>query len=496
MSDEMQDPTENQPTTQGEPAPEEPKARAISLEIEDLSEEGRQRLAKQQGRPIQDLPYRLLSQESRPGSVLALQVEMDRQLFIDEQERLLRDIAKDVALPGFRKGKAPLKLLQLRLGPDAVRDTIASLATNVLRQENAKQSFKLISKPQVQQFEADAADKPFSFEVELEVEPVVELKQYTGITVQAPESPVTDEMVDQRLEQMRHRNAVTEPADADAVYNEGDSATVDIEVLNEAGERLEHLCKEATPLYDPARQLPPAIAEQIVGKKAGEPIEARVTNTTTNRRGEEITHEDLYRVTIREIRVQKLPQLDDEFAKDLGEHETLADLRAAIRGELEKEMEERHRGAAIASLYHDLIKLNPIDAPASFLAKAQYDMIMEDSYQLQQVGLRLEQVVQDTGKYLEDQRAGAETRVKANMILQAISAQEKMEVTDEDVEAEIAKLAESSGRKPLAVRARLEAQNQLAAFADQIMQRKINDFLLEKNTIQKTPAETPAGEDQ
>lgn len=482
MNDETKDTPETTPET--EKAAEEPKIKPITVELDDLSEDGRKRIAERLGRPVEDLPYKVLSQQPRPGSGLIMRIEVERKVFLEEEERLLQDIGKEITLPGFRKGRAPIKLLQLRLGEDAIRDTIGSLATNALRQEKAKQDLNIISNLRVTEFAAEAADQPVTFEVDIELEPKVELKQYKDVTVEVEETPLSDAMVDQRIESLRMRNAVMEPV-ADAELKEGDFVTVDLDVTNDKGEPLPHLSRKDWQIHGFPGALDPKLAEAIKGKKAGASATATIANVAKNRRGEEVTHTDDYTVTIKQIQREKLPAVDDEFAKDLGQYQTLAELRDGIRKEIEKEAADHERGQALAKIFDKLIELNPIDAPNSLLAKTQYDLIMEDSYQLQRMGLRLDQVVQDTSAYVSNRRESAAQQVKAAMISNAISEAEGLKAGDADVDAEIAKMAEESGRKPLAIRARLEAQKQLDSFRQQLTRRKVNDFLLANNTVTK-----------
>ncbi|MCL5269510.1 MAG: trigger factor, partial [bacterium] len=461
------------------------------IELDDLTPEGKKAAEDRLHRSIEDLPYTLLVQEARAGSVIALNVEVARVVYDAEQSRMLEDLRKEVVLPGYRKGKAPLKLLQIRLGEEAKRDTVRSIATNALRQENVKQSFKFVTRPQVIDFTLPDDGGPLRLEAELEIEPTVEVKHYKGFTVEVESRPVTDEMVNARIENLRRQNAILETADEGAMVNPGDTIVATIEVTNEQGERLEHLCHEKQTIHAFARELPGPVADQIIGRKAGERVVATVENKTTNRRGEEVVHKDLYTVAIDEIKIQKLPALDDEFAKDLGEYETLEALRDGIRNEMVKEQEERERSQALDRIYAQLIKSNPVEAPRSMLARQQYDLIMEDSYQLARMGLKLENVVQDTSEYLRSQQVSAGEQVKLRLLLDAIATQEKLEVTDEDVDKEIEAVAERSGRKPLAVRARLEAQNQLDACRRNLAARKQGDFLLAQSTVVKVAPKPP-----
>lgn len=494
----MSEETKDQETTAAVETAAPGKIEPITLELEDLTEEGKKKTEKALGRQIPDVAYTVLSQESRPGSLVALRLETSREAYDAEQTRLLNDLRKEAVLPGFRKGKAPIALLLKRLGEEAKRDTIRALAVNALRQENAKQAFKLISKPQVVDFTLPEAGA-VGFEVECEVEPAVEVKQYKGLSVEVETQAVTDEMVEQRLDGLRRQNAVVETAGPEATVGPDDAIVVDVEVKNARGERMDNLCKENQFMYAYSRELPEAVASQLAGKKAGESVSADVEHASTNRRGETVTHTDAYTVTVREIKVNKLPNLDDEFAKDLGEYESLEDLRAKTRKELEENEEQRQRGAALQALYRKLSEVNPVDAPKSLEAQQAYRLIMDDQQQLARMGLRLEQVIQDADKYLADQRANAAEMIKVRLILDKIAETEKLEVTDADVDAEIETMAEKTGRKPLAIRARLEAQKQLDQFRAGIAQRKLGDFLLANNTVTQVepkPAEEAATEEE
>jgi trigger factor len=306
--------------------------------------------------------------------------------------------------------------------------------------------------------------------------------------------PVTDAAVDQRIEQMRAQNAVVENAPADATVVEGDVLTVASEVYGEQGQLMENMSRPQWHLHAFREQLPAAVADQIVGKKAGETVEAKVENKATNRRGEEVTHEDTWKVTVKEIKRNRLPEIDDEFAKDLGDYATLDDLKAKVRKDLEEAEEQRQKNAAVGAIYGKLTEVNPLDVPASLESAQTYQLIMRDQDQLARYGMRLEHVIHDTNQYLRDQRATAAEMVHISLLLDEIAKAENLTVTDEDVDREIEKMAEQQGRKPLAVRARLEAQRQLDSFRNQVGRQKINDFLLANNTVTQVEAKPKAEE--
>ena len=466
----------------------------IQIDLDDLGAEGLQRAEESRGRKIPNLDYKVAEEKNLEGSILSLRFEVPREEYAKEQLDLLGDMRKEITLPGFRKGKAPLKLIKLRMGEEGARETVASIGTNVLRQEALKRALKLLSKPQIVAWDVDdAGDGPIGLEIECDLEPTVELKEYKGLTVEVEVHPVTDEMVDKRIQQLREQNATVESAGEGAQVNPGDQIVVDIEVTNEQGEQIGHLCKQNLLVADfqQGQELPKEIADQLVGKKVGESVNATIEATTQTRKGKEVTHTDRHEVTVRDIKIRQLPDLDDDFAKDLGEHETLAQLNDAMRKELDDAEEARQRNEAIGKLVHEIARLNPVDSPRAMIAQQQYNQIMEDSYQLSRMGLQLDSVIQDMGQYLGQQKEQAENTVKHSLLMKEISTVETLEVTDEDVDKAIEEVAQRTSRKALAVRARLEAQKQLDQFRQEVGQRKIGDFLIENNTIEKVPAKPP-----
>lgn len=486
----------------GQPAGK-PEKEPIKIELEDLTEEGRKKIEEALHRPIQDISVTLLSQDAHPGSRLHLSFQAPRADYDAEQGRLLHDLQKEAVLPGYRKGKVPARLLQIRLGEDSVRDTIRSLATNAMRQENLKQGLKLTVAPRVLDYTVpEGGAEPVAFEVEAEIEPTIVLNQYQGLSVEVEIQPVGEEMVAQRLDEMRRQNAVVDSAPEGSEVTAGDELVVDAEVFGEQGQKMENLSHTAWDLHNFSQQLAAPLNELIVGKKVGETIESQVENVVTNRRGQQVVHADSWKVTVREIKRSRLPELDDEFAKDLGDYATLEDLKTKVRADLEAAETLRQRNEGLNKLYQKLIELNPVDVPASLREAQTYQLIMQDQNQLARYGMRLEHVIHDTAQYLRDQRNSAEGLVRVGLLLDTMAKQENLTVTDEDVEREIEKMAELQGRKALAVRARLEASKQLDQFREQISRQKLNDFLIEHNTLEKVPAkpkaepvlEEPAGE--
>jgi trigger factor len=267
---------------------------------------------------------------------------------------------------------------------------------------------------------------------------------------------------------------------------------VDLTVTGDKGQELRHLSKTNHLIEDPKVDLPEEFGDKLLGAKVGDEIVAEIKNAQTNRRGETTEHVDTYTVKVRELKVQSMPDLDDEFAKDLGEHNTLDELRAAIRADLEKSVAERFRRASIGRVIGAIVEKNPVDPPLSTIAAVQLELMVKESYRLSRFGLRLQDVVRDSGQYFKQSNDAAEFWVRQELLTKELRKVEGLEVSDEDVEKEIARLAEEAGRTPLAIRARLEANKQLDELRESLARRKMEDFLLECNTVTRiAPKEEP-----
>lgn len=469
--------------------------RPIPIERDLLTAEAKARIEKDTGKSVADLPYAVKAEEKLPHSVLSLTFEVPADTLTAELNRYYDGLRKEAILPGFRKGKAPVKLLRIRLGKDGDKDAMAETTVNVLRQEVLKRDLKLVSDAQIVRWTVEDG-QPLEAEVHVEVQPEIHLKKYKGLKVEVERIDFKPEMVDRDLERLRGQHSRQESAPAGAGVKEGDAIVVDMAVTGQGGKELGHLGRQNLIIRDYRTELPSELAGQVEGKKVGDVVSADIETERKNRRGETVKHTDTYSLTLRDIKVTRIPELDDEFAKDLGEFDTLAELRASIEKTVRERIEEGRKQNSLARLMAALVEHNEVDAPRSLVGQAQYRSMMNDSMQLAQMGLRLEDVVHDSQTYMAHQHVQAEMLIKQALLRAELAKVEKLEVTDEDLEKEIARQAEEQGRKPLAVRAKLEADKKLDGLREEILSRRITDFLLEHNKIEEVePKAADEGEE-
>ena len=426
--------------------------------------------------------YTLKETKDEEGSIKRHVVEVAREVLDAKLQDVLAELRKTVTIDGFRRGKAPVGLLKIRFGKEAQQDALAEIAGNVGLQIIEASDLEAIADPVLAESSVEV-DKPVTLEIDIEVQPKIDVQGHTGNEYEVEVRDVTDAIVDEQLDSIRQANVTFEETEADKTYEEGDGVTVDMVVTDGEGKRLESLCRENVFLREPKSALLPEVFEALKGKKAGDEFEQVVERTVKNREGEDVTHSDTYAIVVRDVKTRNVPELDDEFAKDVGDFETLDALRARIRSDLEEQRDRTKRQQAMEKIMKDLQEKNEFDAPKTLVAQQEYQMIMRDTQQMQQMGIDLSAMGLTPDSYLANARQNAANLVKANMLINAIAQQEKIETNDEDVDKEIERRAEAEGRKALAIRARLEAEKQLDGLKRQLLVDKVEDFLMEKNTI-------------
>lgn len=418
------------------------------------------------------------------GSVKRFVVETARETLDSRLDDVLKELKQSVTIPGFRPGKAPLALLRKQFGKDAEKDALNSLAEDVARQIGEKEDIELLGQPTLHDSKVGASG-PITLEIDLEHKPVIQVEEYQGREYEVEVPPVTEELVEKQIKEIQEANVTYEvPEDKDRAFAKGDGLNVDMEVTDKDGNLMEMLSRDNAFLSDPFQNLPSEVAEALVGKKAGDKVEVDSSRTVNTAEGEEVEHKDHYVVTLKEVKERVRPELDDDFAAEVGEFKSMDELRQRIRDDLQQMRNRREREGAMDKILTHLTEKNAFDAPKSVVSMQQYQTMMRDYQQLQQMGLSLEAMGMDSKAYAQHAKEGAEKFVKANYLIEAIAKQEEIAVTDEDVEKEIERRAEEEGRKPLAIRAKLEKEEGgLEQLKRQLEMSKVEDFLLEKNTI-------------
>ncbi|HLR03749.1 MAG TPA: trigger factor [Virgibacillus sp.] len=360
-------------------------------------------------------------------------------------DKAFKKVVKDVQVPGFRKGKVPRKIFEGKFGVESLyQDAVDIVLPDAYRQAVEETEIVPVDQPEVD-IEQIEQGKELVFTAEVTVKPEVELGEYKGLEVEEETVEVTDEDVEHELEHLRENHAeliVKENGEVE----EGDTVVIDFEGFKD-GEAFEGGKGDNYSLEIGSGQFIPGFEEKLVGRKAGEEADIDIT-FPEEYHAEDLAGEDVtFKVTIHEVKTKELPELDDEFAKDVDDEiETLEELRTKKKDELTKQKEQDADNQMRESLVNQASENASVDIPEAMVNTEVEQMVKEFEQRLQQQGMTMEMYYQFSGQdeaaFKEQMKDDAEKRVKTNLTLEAIFEKENLEVTDEEVENEISKMAE------------------------------------------------------
>ncbi|HIX33978.1 trigger factor [Gemmiger sp. An120] len=436
---------------------------------------------------------KLVKNEKLEKSMVELQFSVDAETFRAAVDKAYKREGKKYNVPGFRKGKAPRAMIEKMYGADIFHYD----AINDLFPENYEAAVKEAGLEVVGQPEVDVVsmsmDEGVVLKAVVPVKPEVTVGEYTGLKVTRKVTAVEDADVEAEITRMQERNGrmITREGKAE----NGDTADIDFEGFVD-GVAFEGGKGEHYSLVLGSNSFIPGFEEQVVGHEAGEEFDVNVTFPEQYHAAELAGKPAVFKIKLHEVKYKELPALDDEFAKDVSEYDTLDELRASIR----KEMEERNAKQADVQVENDLvdqvIATLEGEIPEAMYESRMDDMVRDFEYRLSQQGLKLEMYLQYMGQTLETFRASykeqAEKQVKIRLALEAIAAKEKLEASDEDFNAEVKRIADQYKMEEDKVR---ELVDEKAVKADLAVNKAI-DFIKEKAeiTTEEVKKDAPAAE--
>lgn len=415
---------------------------------------------------------------------LKLTFTVEAEKFDEGMKTVYKKTAKYFSIPGFRKGKAPKVVIETQYGKGVFyNDAIDMLFPEVYPEAIKELNIDPIDRPDLD-IEEISKDNGLVMVVNVEVKPEFELGAYKGIEISKVDNTVSEEDVEARLNEMVNRNARLTSVEDKALEN-GDTAVIDFEGFKN-GVAFEGGKGENYNLVIGSNTFIPGFEDQLVGKKAGEEVEVNVTFPEAYHAENLAGKPVVFNVKVNDVKVKEVPALDDEFAKDTTEFETLAELRADVKAKLE----EQAKNAADAEMRNALVEKvsanTEVEVPEAMVQHQIDNMLMELNYQLQYQGLNLEQLLQMTGRGLdelrEERRADAERLVKSSLVLEAIAEKENVEANDADVDAELEKMAAMYNMEVEKIKSSLR-ETDIEDIKGQIKIRKTLDLLVENATI-------------
>jgi trigger factor len=354
-------------------------------------------------------------------------------------------------VPGFRKGKVPRKIIEMNYGKEVFyEEALNSILPDAYDEAIDELKLEPVGYPEIDVEDIEKG-KPVVVKAEVVIKPEVELGDYKNFEIKKIEYNVSNEDVEKELKTVQEMNARIIVAESRET-KKGDILTIDYEGYVD-GEQFEGGTAENQELTLGSNTFIPGFEEQLIGKKKNDEVEVKVNFPEDYFEESLKGKEALFKVTIHEIKEKELPVLDDEFAIDVSEFDTLEEYKEDLRKKLEKEIKEKEKTETENAVVDKVVELSKVDVPEVMVENQIENEIRQFTYSLQMQGLELEQYFQFTNSNLEDFKAQieptAKEKVRADLVLDAISKEEEIEVSDEDIDKELDKLAEEYAAEDL-----------------------------------------------
>ncbi|HUN88345.1 MAG TPA: trigger factor [Terriglobales bacterium] len=422
-----------------------------------------------------------MAETSTNSTQREIAVEVPADIVSRETEFVIQKFQKMAKLPGFRKGKVPPSVVRQRFAEDIKTEVVEQLVPKYFRQETERQGLHPVSQPRVTDLHIHDGE-PLKFKASFEVLPDFEVQGYNEIKVERPDVSVSDEEVEKTLNQLREQNATYNAVEGRPLQD-GDFAQVAFKGTPQGEPEAQPVSMDDVMVELGGSNTIPEFTENLRGANAGD------EKTFTVKYADDFSDERLkgksfdYAVKVNAIKTKQMPELNDDFAKELGPQFTTVDqLKTAIRENLETEKKHRSEHESKDKIVDELVKANPIEVPEA-LIEHQVDLRLERGLRaLAQQGMKTEDMRRmDFGRLRAGQRDAAKKEVQVALLLEKIADKEQVSVTDEDVEKEIQILAAQSQQSVDAVRARLIKEGAIDRIRNRIRTDKTLEMLYSRS---------------
>lgn len=412
---------------------------------------------------------------------VVFEIEVPQTEVAKAVEKAYRKLADKVNIPGFRKGKTPRNILERHIGKDAILDEafeiLAGPAYGAALEEN---NIEPVSRPEIDVVTL-AEDKDLVFKATVIAKPELTLGQYKGLKIAEKAAEVTDEQVNAEVETMRKSHGKMVVAEGVAIAD-GDFAIIDFEgfvdgVAFAGGEGKAH------PLQIGSNSFIPGFESQLVGVKAGETVDVKVTFPTEYHAADLAGKDAVFKVTVNDVKRQELPELDDEFVKDVSEFNTLEELKADIKNKLEVAATEKAAHEFRNEAIKQAVENSTVDIPEIMVEERISKMIEDLSANMERRGMNLADYMKymntDMNAIRENYRESAVAGVKTDMLLESIVRAEALEVSVEEIDAEIGVIAAGYGADIADVKAIIAEQGRMSFVVDSILRKKAAQLIID-----------------
>lgn len=420
--------------------------------------------------------------ENGENQQVTLTIEVEAAEVNKAVEQACKRLANRVSIPGFRKGKAPRMIVERHVGKDAVlQEAFDIVAPKALSKAFDEQKIDPVTRPSVD-IETLEEGKDLVFKATVTPRPEVKLGDYKGLNVPKNEVNITDEDVEKQLKTFQDRQGKLVDAPEGAEVKDGDFTTLDFKGFVD-GEAFDGGEGKDYPLQIGSNSFIPGFEDQLVGAKIGEERDVNVKFPEEYHAKELAGKDATFKCTIRSIKTKELPAIDDELAKKVSKFETLDELKADIRKNLEENAERTaendQKSAAIEMAANNIT----VDIPAVMIDNRVTAMIQEMAMRLEQQGMKLEQYLQyagtDIAKLREQYRETAEKNVKTDLMLEEVAKAEDIKVEAKDLDEEVAAMAAAYGAMPQQVQKIIKEQGRIGDLAASVLRKKTAQFIID-----------------
>jgi trigger factor len=406
-----------------------------------------------------------------------------------ETDRVVANIQSKAKLPGFRPGKAPASLIRSKFSKQVRDDVLENLLPKYFRQKVEEEHLEVVGRPNVKDVHFHEGE-PLRFKAEFEVAPEIELGEYRGVTVHYSEPQVLDDDIAKRLEEIREQKAQFVNVEPREVVD-GDYAVVTLDSLSGVDQPV-HQDEVVLHVGDPDTMT--GFSEALRGMSPGDEKEFDVSYPEDFGQAKLAGRTVRFRAKLTTIRTKELPELNDEFAQDLGDFRTLNDLRDAVRKAIFSEREFAAQQKAKDELVDRLIETHEFPVPEAYIDRQIEAQLENQLRELAEHGVDPSKLKIDWAKVREKQRPKALHDVKASLLVDKIAEREAIAPTNDEVDAEVQRIAKQQREPVAAVRKKLQKDGVLGRIAYQIRSNKTLNFLFEHARKEAGEPERPAAE--